>query len=95
MKAIDDLVETDCLKQECFIFTFGSNHRHPGRCQVIFAMDYDSARECMFEHYGDKWCFQYTYREWMRMAKREDRMFPLETRLPTVYHYVPAGADIE
>lgn len=51
---------------ENYYFTFGSGHHDThGRSLMgyyvkIHAIDYVFARKIMFEHFGEKWSFQYT-----------------------------------
>ena len=42
-----------------FYFTFGCGSDNANCYVEIQAEDYGKAREIMFEHYGDKWAFQY------------------------------------
>jgi hypothetical protein len=43
---------------EDFFFTLATAHGGPG-CVKITATDYETARNIMFEHYNNKWAFQY------------------------------------
>lgn len=45
-------------KSREWIFTFGSDHKHPGGYVKIYG-EYAGAREEMFRLYGNKWAFQY------------------------------------
>lgn len=55
---------------EKFIFTFANNHPLGGHYQPVFAKDGQSAREKMFEKYGDKWGFQYTAEKWLEWERK-------------------------
>jgi len=45
-----------------WIFTFGHGQQH-FKCYCVIHGTFISAREKMFEHFGPKWCFQYTSKE--------------------------------
>lgn len=47
-----------------YFFTFGCGQEHGGRVQKIIASSCAKARELMFKHFGDAWCFQYTAEQW-------------------------------
>ena len=40
-------------------FTFGYDHAHPDKYVKIYGT-FGSARKDMFDHFGDKWAFQYS-----------------------------------
>ena len=70
-----------------FYFTFGSceTHAHPGCVQPIIAEDYGSARQAMFQEYGDKWAFSYTEEEWEAAKLRASKMaMPFELELEPI-----------
>lgn len=46
-----------------WIFTFGCGQENAGKYVKIHGT-YSSARERMFERFGDKWAFQYTAEEY-------------------------------
>lgn len=61
---------------EIFYFTFGSGHHDTrGRSLLgyyvkIEAKDYADARRIMFEHFGEKWSFQYPEDKFMEQIER-------------------------
>lgn len=66
-----------------YIFTFGVGQEHEGHYIKIYGT-YDSAREKMFEMYGDKWAFQYDEERWQKWEhERPDWMKP-EVLLMTI-----------
>lgn len=42
-----------------WFFTFGCGQEHANKYVRIFASDHENARRLMFDHYGQKWSFQY------------------------------------
>ncbi len=66
--------------EEVWIFTFGCGQENEGKCVKIKGT-FSSAREEMVERYGTKWAFQYSEKEWERMAKDPNRLWPMETEL--------------
>lgn len=52
-----------------WIFTFGCGQEHAG-FYVKFFGTYSEAREKMFEHFGDKWAFQYSEEQWNTIVER-------------------------
>lgn len=59
-------------KEKNWIFTFGCGQEHAG-CYVRIKGTYGSAREKMFERFGDKWCFQYTEEEFFEFPYHETK----------------------
>lgn len=47
-----------------FYFTFGIGQTNQGRYVIIRAEDSGSARDKMFEEFGNKWSMQYTTETW-------------------------------
>jgi hypothetical protein len=45
-----------------WFFTFGMGHANAG-CYIVFHGTYSSARDMMVEHFGLKWCMQYSSAE--------------------------------
>lgn len=69
-----------------FIFTFGSSHHNAKLCQPIYAKDYESARQKMFDIYGDKWAFQYSEEEWDEWKERAEKLkCPLEEEMDPIF----------
>lgn len=69
-------------KNECWIFTFGSGHKHQGFFVRIYGT-YHQARDLMIEKYGTAWAFQYSQEEWDEwvMANANSRYMPTEKEL--------------
>lgn len=59
-------------KEQWWVFTFccGEGHQHSGK-HVRFFGTYGSARQKMFDKYGDDWCFQYAESEWQDWLSRK------------------------
>lgn len=55
--------------KQWYIFTFGSGQPHAGEYVRIYGT-YGSARDKMFEKYGDRWAFQYTEEGWKEWEDR-------------------------
>ncbi len=51
-------------QRQWWYFTFGYGQKHSGH-YVKFHGTYNEARCAMFEHYGDKWAFQYSEDAWL------------------------------
>lgn len=45
-------------KEKWFYFTFGVGHPFSKTCMKVWGTS-ESSRELMFEHFGNKWAFQY------------------------------------
>lgn len=69
------------LKFEKFYFTFGYGHTFEGRCQIIYALDLNTAIKLMKKTYGEKWCIGYTEKDWIKMKNNKNRTYPMETPL--------------
>lgn len=65
-------------------FTFGCGQQNAHKCQPIQAPNYEQARLEMFRLYGDKWCFQYSTKEWTKMKNDSNRFWPMEEEMPLV-----------
>ena len=64
--------------KECdWIFTFGHGTRNAGTCVRIHGT-YGSAREKMFELFGNNWGFQYSAEEWENWLNTPDLGWMLE-----------------
>lgn len=70
-------------KQEWWIFTFGSGQEHEGK-YVRIKGTYFTAREKMFDRYGEKWGFQYSEKEWEDIKNDPQRWWPIETELEVI-----------
>lgn len=70
---------------EKFIFTFGGNHPLEGKCQPIYAKSYNEARNKMIEIHGMSWAFQYTNEDWEKARNDENRFWPMEIELESIY----------
>lgn len=66
--------------EQTWIFTFGSGQQHAGHYVKIDGT-YDSARNEMFDKYGDDWGFQYSEKTWKEMENDPDRWYPMEKEL--------------
>lgn len=47
-----------------YIFTFGIGTPNKRRYQVIYAKDYEAARNLMLQTWGKEWCWQYSEEAW-------------------------------
>lgn len=56
-------------QEQWYIFTFGSGRPNGGH-YVKFFGTYGSARQQMFDTYGEKWGFQYSQEEWDKVVER-------------------------
>lgn len=63
-----------------WVFTFGSNHKYPGRYIKLYGT-YDSTRDEMFEMFGSDWAFQYAEETWEDMKNDPKRSWPMEEEL--------------
>lgn len=70
-------------KDEWWVCTFGSGQIHAGY-YVKIKGTYIEARQKMFERYGNKWAFQYSWEEWERRKKDPYRMYPMEKELEVI-----------
>jgi len=59
-------------QEQNWIFTFGMGQPHAG-CYVKIKGTYGSAREQMFKRFGDRWCFQYTEKEFFSFPGHETK----------------------
>lgn len=50
------------MNEKWWIFTFGCGQEHAGH-YVRFYGTFGEARQKMFDHFGDKWAFQYPEEE--------------------------------
>ena len=66
--------------EEWWIFTFGVGHPHEGHYVKIWGT-FGSARQKMFEKYGDQWSFQYSEQEWIDWVARCPIGCPIEQEL--------------
>ena len=76
----------DCPLLPCeqyWIFTFGGDQKHAGKYVKIRGTAV-SARDKMFNKYGDKWGFQYSEEEWENMKNDPRRWWDLETELEVI-----------
>lgn len=70
-------------EKQIWRFTFGCGQLHAGYCQPILGT-FSTARNKMFEMYGDAWCFQYSENEWERIKNDPKRFWPMEKDLELV-----------
>ena len=63
------MLATDVIEKQVYYFTFGMGHDLQGHVQPILASSYKSARETMFDKYGNKFAFQYTRDEYFAKWK--------------------------
>lgn len=69
-----------------FIFTFPRRHPLKNHYQPVIANDSVSARERIFERYGEDWAFQYTVDEWVKWQLEAMSIgLKLETELAPMY----------
>lgn len=66
--------------KQYWIFTFGQGEEYGANRgkAVKIAGTYKEAREIMFEKYGNKWCGQYSEKEWNEWAEKKPWYVPLE-----------------
>lgn len=69
--------------EDYWIFTFGCGHDHAGK-YVKIRGTFKQARNKMFKKYGDKWCWQYSEKEWERMKNDPNRIYGMETELEVI-----------
>lgn len=77
---------TECPELPCekyWIFTFGCGQPHGGK-YVKIRGTYSQARRKMFKKYGNKWCFQYSEKEWNDMLNDPNRRHGMETELEVI-----------
>ena len=60
------------LEQD-WIFTFGCGQEHAGHYVKIFGT-FDSARDEMIKRFGDRWCWQYSAKEYFAEPERHDEV---------------------
>lgn len=77
------LSQAELEKKQKWRFTFGCGHELANYCQPIIGT-YMSAREKMFEMYGDKWCMQYSEEQWKEIEDMPDRFWRMEEDLEVV-----------
>ena len=71
------------MKNECWIFTFGSGQRYAGKYVKVYGT-WGEAREKMVSKFGTEWGFQYSEEEWENWKKDATRMWPMETELEVI-----------
>jgi hypothetical protein len=70
-----------------YIFTFGVGQTNSGRYQIIFAEDYEAARNIMIKHYGRRWCMGYDEEQWVEIvADMKYRGVPVEFPLEKIIY---------
>ena len=69
--------------KECWIFTFGVGHSHPGYYVKIYG-SYGEARKKMVKKYGTKWAFQHSLKEWEKWEKERPWYVPIEKELEVI-----------
>lgn len=67
LQAIELSEPTETVVLDQWYFTFGGNHEHPNG-YVVIAGTYEGAREQMVKHFGDKWAFQYSSKDFGQKA---------------------------
>lgn len=70
-------------KEQWWIFTFGSGQKYSGKFCKVYGT-FNSARQKMFDHYGDNWAFQYTLDEWGEWLRKKPPYLPEETLLEKI-----------
>lgn len=66
-EVVQALIEDE--KRQDWYFTFGSDHAHPYGFVCIFGT-FMEARTEMQRRYGQKWSFQYTYKEFAGQVEK-------------------------
>lgn len=66
-----------------WIFTFGCGQEHAGYYVKIYG-SFMEARRKMVDRYGYKWAFQYSDKEWAKMEKNPNRLYPLEKEFEVI-----------
>ena len=70
-------------RQQWWIFTIGYGLPHQNT-YVKIKGTYDSAREKMFERYGNKWSNQYSLKSWDEWLRKRPKYIPVETLLEVI-----------
>lgn len=70
-------------QEQWWIFTFGSGQLHEGQFCKVYGT-FTTARQKMFDHYGDNWAFQYSLKEWGEWLRRKPAYVPEETLLEKI-----------
>ena len=65
------------IKEQAYIFTFGSDSPMTGKA-VRIKGSFEETRRKMFDAYGSHWAFQYSEEEWEKMEKDPDRTWKME-----------------
>ena len=66
VNSIEDMCSLMCdnvIPEQTWYFTFGCGQENAGK-YVKIKGTYESARQKMFDRFGDKWAFQYSENEW-------------------------------
>ena len=77
VNSLEDMCDLMCNnkippKKEVWIFTFGIGHENAGH-YVKIEGTYESARQKMFDRFGDKWAFQYSEKEWKNLKHATEK----------------------
>lgn len=70
-------------KEQWWVFTFGCRQENAGYHVRIWGTFF-SARDKMFDKYGDKWGFQYSWEEWKEMFNDPGRQWEMERELEVI-----------
>lgn len=71
------------MKEEWWIFTFGSGQEHSGFYVRIWGT-FITARAKMVKKYGLHWGFQYSEKEWEDIRSDPMRYWPIEEELEVI-----------
>lgn len=70
-------------EKQWYIFTFGYSQQHQNQYVKIYGT-YNSARQKMFDKYGNKWAFQYTEDSWKEWERTRPSYLSVETMLEEI-----------
>lgn len=66
-----------------WIFTFGQGQKYTGYYVKIWGT-YESARNKMFQKYGNEWAFQYSLEEWDKWKNNTSKYWEMEEQLEVI-----------
>ena len=80
-----DLMSDNKVPEEesWWIFTFGWGQPHENTYVKIWGT-FESARQKMFDKYGDMWAFQYSEEKWNNWLETKPNYIPTETLLEVI-----------
>lgn len=76
INSLEDMCSLMCdnrIPEKNWYFTFGCGQPNAGY-YVKIKGTYDSARQKMFDRYGEDWGFQYSEEEWKSLKHHEKRL---------------------